>query len=105
MSDKDVREWALANGRGVPRRGPLSAEIRADYAEQSGRDVPELEPTDADFPDLAEAAPPPADREVRPRTIAVPKKPRFGFGKQQQAGGKAKAKVKVKRVPVDDTIA
>jgi hypothetical protein len=103
MSDKDVREWALANGRSVPARGPLSAEIRAEYAEQSGGNTPELEPTDADFPDFAEAAPPPPDTEVRPRTIAVPKKPRFGFGKQAPAG-KKKTPAK-KRVPVDDTIA
>jgi hypothetical protein len=102
VSDTDIRAWALANGRKVPARGPISRDVRDAY--QAEHDMDLLgEPGDDEF-DLAEPGPPPPDTatvEKKPRTIAAPKVSRFGFGK-----GKAGAKKPVrKRVPVDEFIA
>jgi hypothetical protein len=107
VSDTDIRAWALAQGEQVGARGTISADMRARYEAANGGSelLSALEPTDDDFPgDFSDAGPPPADREVRPRTVAVPKTPRFRLGRGKPAAGKAKGRKKA-RVPIDDTIA
>jgi hypothetical protein len=103
LSDTDIRAWALANGRKVPARGPISRDVRDAYHAENGDDLDLLEPGDDEF-DLAEPGPPPPDTatvEKKPRTIAAPKASRFGFGKAK-TGAKKPAR---KRVPVDEFIA
>jgi hypothetical protein len=51
---------------------------------------------------VSEPGPPPAGAERKPRTVAVTKQPRFGFGKTK---GAAKKKTPHKRIPVDEFIA
>jgi hypothetical protein len=98
VSDTDIRKWALASGRSVPARGPLSQTLRDDYALEHD----DLEPSDADF-DVIEPGPPPADAvEKKPRTIATPRAGRFAFGGKKPPRKKGPGK---KRVALDSTIA
>jgi hypothetical protein len=106
MSDaQDIRDWARAQGRPVNERGTISTQLRADYEAAQLEAAFDTEPDDADFGDIAEPGPPPADvTEKRPRSIATPRaatsRNRWGRGK-----AKGKAKAKKARVPVDDLIA
>jgi hypothetical protein len=106
MSDaQDIRDWARAQGRPVNERGTISTQLRADYEAAQLEAAFDTEPDDADFGDIAEPGPPPADvTEKRPRSIATPRAGgRWGRGKPKP-GAKGRARAKP-RVPVDDLIA
>jgi hypothetical protein len=101
-TDAEIREWARANDREVPARGPLSPAMRAAYYEAEGGD-----PADEDFAaDMAAATSaasgPPGD--ARPRSIPSARR-RPGWlrkGGKKKTGRARKARP---RVPVDDLIA
>jgi hypothetical protein len=110
MSDADIRAWAREQGWTIGDRGQLPKAIREAYSAAHGASngsappdpAPDYDPgmTDADFT-ISEPGPPPADEleEKKPRTIAVPRKTKFGFGKKTKTPGRRKP-----RVPVDDLI-
>jgi hypothetical protein len=111
MSSTDVRTWLREQGHDMPARGPIPAELRAEY-DQAHRtapaviqgeliDDPSMGVTEADFPpddepypDAAEAPagsgrPPKAGRERRPRAVKPP--PAKGIRERIFGGPKAGA--------------
>jgi hypothetical protein len=106
MSDADIRAWAEANGRAVGARGGISKALRDDYETAQLEAALSDGPSDADFGDVAEPGPPPADvTERKPRTIPAPRTRRGArdwLGRPRKAKPKGKARP---RVPVDDLIA
>jgi hypothetical protein len=102
---QDIRDWARAQGRPVNDRGTISHELRHDYETAQLEAMADTEPGDADFGDLAEPGPPPADvTEKRPRTIATPRGSSRSRWGRPRPGAKGKAKARP-RVPLDDLIA
>lgn len=93
-TDAEIREWARAEGRDVPARGPLSPAMRAAYYESEGG------PPDEDFgADTSAAAGPP---DTRPRSLPAGKR-RVPW--RNGKGRKRARKPARPRVPVDEFLA